>query len=98
MNTVSGITSRVDIIWSLNGAELERIEGVNVNYTTKNSTVYTHPYSLNSIKAGGVLQCKAIINIDPPVKATGSVITLYQDVAGMYMYTCTIIIYIHYIN
>ena len=78
--TTRGITSSVDVVWSLNGTELERIEGVDVNDTTSFSTVYTHVHTLNVTKPGGVYQCEAIININPPMRATGSIVTL--DVAG----------------
>jgi len=77
VTTVKGITSRVEIVWSLNGTELERIEGVDANYITNNSSVmYTHIYRLNATKAGRIFQCEAIININPPVNATSSVVML----------------------
>ena len=78
--TTRGITSRVDVVWSLNGTELERIEGVDVNDTTSFSTVYTHVYTLNVTEPGRVYQCEAIVNVNPPMRATGSIVTL--DVAG----------------
>ena len=72
VTTVKGITSRVEIVWSLNG-----IEGVDANYITNNSSVmYTHIYRLNATKAGRIFQCEAIININPPVNATSSVVML----------------------
>ena len=80
VTTTRGVNSRVDVVWSLNGTELERIESVDVNYTTSFSTVYTHIYTLNMTGPGREYQCEAIINIDPPVRATGSIVTL--DVAG----------------
>ena len=78
--TTRGVNSRVDVVWSSNGTELEKIEAVDVNNTTSFSTVYTHVYTLNVTEPGGTYQCEAIININPPMRATSSIVTL--DVAG----------------
>ena len=76
VTTVRGITSRVDIIWSSNGTELEKIEGVNVSSTTDNSVVYTDTYNisqLNTTDDGREYQCEVVINTSPPVMANDSV-------------------------
>ena len=77
-----GITSRVDIVWSSGGMELERM---NVSSTTMdNSLVYTHSYTISQLSPtddGRVIQCEVVINASPSVTATGN-ITL--DVMGMY--------------
>ena len=76
MTTVRGITSRVDIIWSSDGTQLERMEGVNVGSTTDNSVVYTDTYSisqLNTTDDGREYQCEVMINTSPPVMANDSV-------------------------
>ena len=80
VTTARGVTSRVDIAWSLNGTEVERVEAVDVDHTTSSSTVYTHVYKVNTTEPGRIYQCEAIININPPMKATGSIATV--DVAG----------------
>ncbi|XP_065910329.1 adhesion G protein-coupled receptor L3-like isoform X3 [Dysidea avara] len=76
VTTVRGITSRVDIIWSSDGLELERMEGVNINSTTDNSVVYTDTYTiprLSTTDNGTVYQCEVMINTDPPVIADNRV-------------------------
>ena len=80
VTTVKGINSRVDVVWSFNGTEVERIEAISINHTTNSSMVYSHVYEINITEPGVAYQCEAIININPPVKATGSIVTM--DVAG----------------
>ena len=82
VTTVRGITSRVDIVWSSNGTELERMNNVS-STTMNNSLVYTDTYVISRLSTtddGRVIQCEVVINASPPVMATGS-ITL--DVIGM---------------
>jgi len=74
--TVRGINSTVDIIWSGDGTELERVEEVNVNYTTNNSLVYTDTYTiphLSTTDDGREYLCEVVINASPPVVANDSV-------------------------
>ena len=76
VTTVRGITSRVDITWSRNGAELQITEGVNVHSTTDNSVVYTDTYTIMEVSAdddGRLYQCEVVINSTSPVTATGDV-------------------------
>ena len=77
-----GIISRVDIIWSRDGTEVERMEGVTVSSTIGNMVIYTDTDTisqLNTTDDGREYQCEVVINTSPPVMATGS-ITL--DVMG----------------
>ena len=72
MTTVRGITSRVDIVWSSNGLELEILNGS----TSNNSTIYTSTYTIPQLSTtddGKVYQCEVVINTSPLVMATGSV-------------------------
>ena len=81
VTTVRGITSRVDIVWSSGGMELERMNGVS-STTMNNSLVYTDSYTtsqLNTTDDGRVIQCEVVINASLSVMATDS-ITL--DVTG----------------
>ena len=76
MTTVRGITSTVDIIWSSDGTELEKMEGVNVSSTTDNSVVYTDTYNISQLSTtddGREYQCEVVINTSPPIMATDSV-------------------------
>ena len=81
VTTVRGITSRVDIVWSSNGTELERMNNVS-STTTGNSLVYTDSYTISQLSTtddGRVIQCEVVINTSPPVITSDS-ITL--DVMG----------------
>ena len=70
-----GITSRVDIVWSSGGMELERMDDVS-STTMDNSLVYTHSYTISQLSTtddGRVIQCKVVINTSPSVMATGNI-------------------------
>ena len=86
VTTVRGITSRVDIVWSSGGTELQRINDVS-SMTMSSSLVYTDYYTisqLNTTDDDRVIQCEVMINANPPVMASDS-ITL--DVTGEYLRT-----------
>ena len=64
VTTVRGITSRVDIVWSSNGTELERMNNVS-STTIDNSLVYTDSYTISQLSTtddGRVIQCEVVIN------------------------------------
>ena len=90
VTTVRGITSRVDIVWSSGGMELNRTNGVS-STTMDNSLVYTDSYTISQLSTtdeGRVIQCEVVINTSPSVMASDN-ITL--DVTGecyihMYIY------------
>ena len=80
VTTVRGITSRVDIVWSSGGVELERMNDVS-STTMGNSLVYTHSYTISQLSTtddGRVIQCEVVINT---VTATDSI---KLDVTGEY--------------
>ena len=80
VTTVRGITSRVDIVWSSDGMELQRMNGVSLT-TMDNSLVYTHSYTISQLSTtddSRVIQCKVVINA---VTATDSI---KLDVIGEY--------------
>ena len=82
--TVRGITSRVDIMWSRNGLELNTIRGVNSSIID-DSESFTDTYTiqqLNTADENREYQCEVSINIESPVKATGSVAL---NVTGMFI-------------
>ena len=82
VTTVRGITSRIDIEWSIGNTTLQRTEGVNITFTESDSVVYKDIYSIMQVSTfddGRVYQCKVIINTNPQLMATDS-ITL--DVTG----------------
>ena len=81
VTTVRGITSRVDIVWSSDGTELQRMDNVTLS-SVNDSLVYMETYSnplLNTTDDGRVIQCEVVINTSPLVMASDS-ITL--DVTG----------------
>ena len=81
VTTVRGITSRLDIVWSSGGTELERMNDVS-STTMNNSLVYTDSYTISQLSTtdeGRVIQCEVVINASPSVMASDS-ITL--DVTG----------------
>ena len=83
VTAVRGITSRVDIVWSSGGTELERMNDVS-STTMGNSLVYTNSYTISQLSTtdeGEVIQCEVVINASPLVMASNS-ITL--DVTGEY--------------
>ena len=82
VTTVKGITSRIDIEWSIGNTILQRIEGVNVTFTANDFAVYENNYTIlqvSTLDDGRVYQCKVIINTSPELMATDNV-TL--DVTG----------------
>ena len=86
VTTVRDITNRVDIVWSSDGTELERMNGVS-STTMNNSLVYTDSYTISKLSStddGKVIQCEVVIITNPPV-LTSDGITL--NVTGTYVIT-----------
>ena len=82
VTTVRGITSKIDIEWSIGNTTLQRTEGVNITSTESDSVVYKDIYNITQVSTfddGRVYQCKVIINTNFQLMATGDV-TL--DVTG----------------
>jgi len=84
VTTVRGITSRVDIVWSSNGSELKRVEGLTHNSTTNNSVYYTDFYTIPQLSTsdeGRNLKCDVFINTTSPVTATDNAVL---NITGKY--------------
>ena len=76
MTTVRGITSRVDMVWSSNGLEFQRFEGVHFYSALNNSVVYTTSYEiiqLSTIDDEKTYLCEVFVNVTPPVVSNASV-------------------------
>ena len=76
VTTLRGVTSRLDIIWNSNGAELKRTEGVIVNSTTDKSMIFIDYYIISQLSItdeGRVLQCETKINASTSVDAIDSI-------------------------
>ena len=87
VTTVRGITSRVDIVWSSGGTELERTNDVS-STTMGNSLVYTDSYTISQLSTtdeGRVIQCEVVINASPSIMASDNIILI---VTGEYMTSC----------
>ena len=83
VTTVRGITSRVDIVWSSNGTELNRTNSTTL-IMTSNSLVYTDLYTIDILSTDDEdrsYDCEVVIYTSPPEMASDSV-TL--DVTGRY--------------
>jgi len=75
VTAVRGITSRVDIIWSSNGTEVDRTEGINVTIID-NSVMYIDTYTISLLSTtddGTEYLCEVVINTNPLVIANDSV-------------------------
>ena len=82
VTTVRGITSRIDIEWSIGNVILQRTEGVDATSIANDFVVYANIFNISQVSTfdeGRVYQCKVIINTIPQLMATDSV-TL--DVTG----------------
>ena len=81
VTTVRGITSRIDIEWSIDNVMLQRT-GVDATSTASDFVVYTNIYNISQVSTfddGRVYQCKVVINTIPQLMVTDNV-TL--DVTG----------------
>ena len=98
VTTVRGITTRVDIVWSSGGVELERMNGVS-STTIDNSSVYTHSYTISQLSTtddGRVIQCEVVINTSPAVMAADSIrLNVTGKCKTVYCYLTTLIIALH---
>ena len=76
INAVRGITSRVDIVWSSDGSELKRTEGLIHSSTTNDSVLYAEFYTipqLSTLDEGRTITCDVFINATSPITTTDSV-------------------------
>jgi len=76
ITTIKGITSRIDIEWSIGNTILQKIEGINVTFTASNFVVYENNYTIlqvSTLDDGRVYQCKMIINTNPELIATDNI-------------------------
>jgi len=86
MSTPRGINSRVDIVWSRDGLEVEHINDISSNFSSPEVVVYTNIYTISLLGTYDddvVYQCEVIINSSPLFRIKDNV-TL--DVIGMYVY------------
>ena len=83
MSTPRGIDSRVDIVWTRDGVEVEHINDISSNFSSPEVVVYTNIYTiplLGTYDDDVVYECEVIINSNPLLEIAQNV-TL--DVTGM---------------
>ena len=83
MSTPRGINSRVDIVWTRDGVEVEHINNVSSNFSSPEVVVYTNILTiplLGTYDDAVVYECKVMINSSPAFIIRDN-ITL--DVIGM---------------
>ena len=89
MSTPRGIDSRVDIVWTRDGVEVERINDVSSNFSSPEVVVYTNIYTiplLGTYDDDVVYECEVIIN-SSLLHIISENVTL--DVIGMiFIYFC----------
>ena len=83
VTTVRGLSSSIDIIWTSDGVEINRMSGASISSETSSSILYRDFYNislLSTAEEGRVFQCEGVINTTPNLTAESST-TL--DVVGM---------------
>ena len=83
MSSPRGISSRVDVVWSRDGVEVEHINDISSIFSSPEVVVYTNIYTiplLGTYDDDIVYECEVIINSSPPFKINDNV-TLH--VSGM---------------
>ena len=71
MSTPKGISSRVDVVWSRDGVEVQRINDITSNFSSPEVVVYTNIYTiplLGTYDDDIVYECEVIINSNPLFK------------------------------
>ena len=84
VNTVRGIVSSVDIVWSTEGSDLETVSSISPTILSDNSALYSAILNialLSTADENREYQCRVVINTSPPVTDDGAV-TL--NVTGKY--------------
>ena len=76
ITTVRGITSRVDVIWSSDGLDLIRTEGINVSSVLTESLLYSNSYTISQLSTADEKRtyfCKVLVITPSSVETTNSV-------------------------
>ena len=95
ITTVRGITSNVNLIWSSNGVNIKRTEGINVNSRTSNSLLYKDSYNISQLSTDDenrTYNCMAVIATPSPVKTTESVTLNVTSKLYLCIYMCSYIL------
>lgn len=74
---VRGITNELVVVWSSDGLELKRTEGINVSSVTQNSVLYVDLFTISLLSTADedrTYKCTVVVTTPTPVLATDSVI------------------------
>ena len=88
MSTPRGISSRVDVLWSRDGVEVERINDTSSNFSSPEVVVYTNIFTIPLLGTNDddiVYECDVIINASPILKLIDNVML---DVTGKCALIC----------
>ena len=89
MSTPRGISSRVDVVWSRDGVEVERINDISSTFSSPEVVVYTNIYTiplLGTYDDDIVYECEVIINSSPPLKIREDVLLDVIGKCSLHMY------------
>ena len=76
MSTPRGINSRVDIMWTRDGVEVERVNDVSSNFSSAEVVVYTNIYTIPLLGTNDddvVYECEVIIDLSPLLRIEDSI-------------------------
>ena len=85
-----GIISTVDVVWSDNGTEFDRMNNVTFSPISDSQYQYTDCFTISLLRTsdeGRRIECLAVINTTPSVNNSDG-ITL--SLTGMYMCVCSL--------
>ena len=89
MSTPRGISSRVDVVWSRDGVEVEHINDISSNFSSPEVVVYTNIYTiplLGTYDDDIVYECEVIINSSRPLKIRNDVLLDVFGKCSLHMY------------
>ena len=76
ITTVRGVTSKIDIVWSSDGLELMRTNGINISMATNNSMLYTDMYLISLLSTADeerMYECTSVITAQSPIMTTDTI-------------------------
>ena len=92
VNTVRGISSKVDIVWSSNGTVLRRLNGTTAS-TVHRAQEYSDYYTIKLLRTsdkGRVIQCEGIIQAVSSISSTNDLTLL--DFTGQFILVLVFIV------
>ena len=84
-----GITSTVDVVWSDNGVEFDRMNNVTFSPISDSQYQYTDNFTILSLRTsdeGRRIECLAVINTTPPVHDSDDITLSLTGMYSVYVY------------